>query len=405
MKMPINHSAERAAIAILIQKPELLTAQPWEEDLFEGPEMLVFFQAIRRLADKGIAIDFASLCSELEPAGNLAKVRGAAAVSEMITEGYALASSGEYYLEMLTSYRSARRTLRATISGMKDVAAMTMLPSDFATAVAKAAEDAAIRKIPTLREQLMEMLSELEGYKKAPRHGFGFGELDAALHGGGEEGELIVAAGPTSGGKSVLLLMAALEAARANHYTAIYSLEMPAKTVLSRMTANLSRTPVYVGETNQHWLSSITRSATQISKFPLYIRDDLFTLPDILRSARAQITAGAKVVIIDYIQRIDTELPKGTTLAHALGAITRDLKRLALETKTAIFTASQLNDDGMLRDSRAIGHDADIVLKIGDGEIRVDKFRRGERDQRIPAVLVGSQSRFERGQFDQAKAA
>ena len=65
-----------------------------------------------------------------------------------------------------------------------------------------------------------------------------------------------------------------------------------------------------------------------------------------------------------------------------------------------MIALSQLNDEGKLRDSRTIGHDADIVLKIESAEsdndrvIAIAKQRDGERNKRIPVQFLGEYMQF-----------
>jgi replicative DNA helicase len=66
-----------------------------------------------------------------------------------------------------------------------------------------------------------------------------------------------------------------------------------------------------------------------------------------------------------------------------------------MKLKVPVITASQLNDGGKLRESRAIGQDADVVLVVEDDGIRGLKVRNGERDQLFPLALNGEFQRFE----------
>jgi hypothetical protein len=72
---------------------------------------------------------------------------------------------------------------------------------------------------------------------------------------------------------------------------------------------------------------------------------------------------------------------------------------MSLSHDIAVATASQLNDDGLLRESRAIGMHADYVLLIlhdaGKTSIVTKKNRNGERDKSTSARMIGSQFRFE----------
>ena len=71
------------------------------------------------------------------------------------------------------------------------------------------------------------------------------------------------------------------------------------------------------------------------------------------------------------------------------------------------MSASQLNDDGKLRESRAIGHHADHVLNIvhekSNSNIMIEKNRRGARGLAFPVVMRGEISRFEQGEKQENK--
>ena len=102
-------------------------------------------------------------------------------------------------------------------------------------------------------------------------------------------------------------------------------------------------------------------------------------------------------IIIDYIQLVGVSDAKDLARHEQIAKVTRTLKQLSKRYKCPIITASQLNDDGRLRESRAIGHDADTVLMIDpeSGTIGVAKNRNGARGDRLPLVMNGAFQRFE----------
>ena len=101
----------------------------------------------------------------------------------------------------------------------------------------------------------------------------------------------------------------------------------------------------------------------------------------------------ADVVMIDYLQLVEN--CAADNREQAMAEVARKLKNLALGCNCAVFTASQLNDDGKLRESRAIGHHADFVISMGDDVLKVIKNRRGPRDVSIPVILRAEIGRFE----------
>ena len=78
--------------------------------------------------------------------------------------------------------------------------------------------------------------------------------------------------------------------------------------------------------------------------------------------------------------------------------ITRRLKALALQLNIAVATASQLNEDGKLRESRAIGMHSDHVWMVKHEDqsfITVDKNRDGERGHAVPVTMDGATAKFQ----------
>jgi len=133
---------------------------------------------------------------------------------------------------------------------------------------------------------------------------------------------------------------------------------------------------------------------TALRGMPLHIEDSLTSLSEIEREIRRlSRLKKADLVVVDYLQLVEN-----TTDANreqAVAAIAQRLKNLATSCGIAILTASQLNEEGRLRESRAIGHHADIVLVIGDGKIHVEKFRNGPRDTFANITMRGELGRFE----------
>jgi len=67
----------------------------------------------------------------------------------------------------------------------------------------------------------------------------------------------------------------------------------------------------------------------------------------------------------------------------------RKLKDVAMQVDIPVLTASQLNDEGRLRESRAIGMEADVVILIKDDFLVVDK-----ESVAVRCHLQGDKSRF-----------
>ena len=105
--------------------------------------------------------------------------------------------------------------------------------------------------------------------------------------------------------------------------------------------------------------------------------------------------------MVDYLQLLEDEGRKGGTREEIIANISRRLKRTAIKSKKAIITASQLNDNNQLRESRAIGQDADHILfleKVGDNDasrrVNCQKNRTGERFWTLDLNFLGQYYKF-----------
>jgi replicative DNA helicase len=71
------------------------------------------------------------------------------------------------------------------------------------------------------------------------------------------------------------------------------------------------------------------------------------------------------------------------------------MKQMAKELQCPVISATQLNEAGQSRESRAIEQDADAALYIADDGIKVVKLRNGVRNDLLPLYLNGALQRFQ----------
>lgn len=229
-------------------------------------------------------------------------------------------------------------------------------------------------------DRLVELLKkEDEGIMSLP------GVISEVLGGLGE-GELIVVAGRPGTGKTALLLSDAWEIAA----------EMPVLFVSREMT------PRELLRRLQRMESNLEE---ELLRRKLFITDHAKTPEEIFTAVRA---TGAKVVVVDYLQRLES----GRSFAvreQEVGYISHRLKDLALDEGIVLIVAAQLNRESErrenkepylsdLRDSGRIEQDANAVILLwrspfdGDEEPftihwKLAKNRRGKRDRGELAFL------------------
>jgi replicative DNA helicase len=422
--VPIAQIAEKAALSLIAIDPDVLPNLSWNVDLFAVNQHKLIFNALERVYQRTGSTNAIGALIDLETTGKLASCGEKEGVMDVLQTIFL--SPGAMCLETAADYRnqllkakSYRDTIKIWENNHDDVCAMTADLTDLAESFNSAIVSDAQCK--DFKSHLIDFMDDLED--KSPLENFGTGvpRLDHYLGGGIRRGEMLVVGAQTSGGKSILLYQAALQALLAGKSVCIFSLEMPAKAILQRIASNLiGKSILSMREMKglSEWrgiasVKDISSAITQLMSMNLTIRDDLSEVNEIAAEATRLASLGkADMIVVDYLQIVS--MTKADNREQAVSELSRRLKLVALKTKSCVVTASQLNDDGAVRESRAIGHNADFLVIISHPDerkketnfrkksetqstsrIRIDKNRRGQRDVFIPVKMRGEISRFE----------
>jgi replicative DNA helicase len=213
----------------------------------------------------------------------------------------------------------------------------------------------------------------------------GFPELDETIRGLRKKKYIVLAARPTLGKSSLALNIADSATANSDEPVAIFSLEMPAEEMGSRLIcaqAKVDEAKVRDYPNNQTLRTKIHHAKTDLMKRNIFIDDSA----DI---NMAQITARARklknkhgslgLIIIDYLQLVTPEKTKESqTRAEKVGAISRACKKLGGMLDVPVLVLAQIGreseKDGRrprmsdLRESGSIEQDADIVFLLHQDE-------------------------------------
>jgi replicative DNA helicase len=219
---------------------------------------------------------------------------------------------------------------------------------------------------------------------------FGLRDLDART-GGLKRGELVVMAGRPGMGKTTVAGTIALNAARRNHGVAFFSLEMAARPIMARMTADylflgagrsLTVNRILAADITEDDFDRMTDAERAIEALPLVIDDaPRATVGDIcakVRSAQKRLARNGKkldLVVIDYLKFLRATDRYMGQRHYEVGEITAGLKAMAKELGVAVLLLAQLNrkvEDRTdrrpqlsdLRESGDIEADADVVMLL-----------------------------------------
>ncbi len=402
-------------------------------DDFYGADHKLIFESIASLCSEAQPCDVVTVSEHLQRLGKLGEVGGLAYLNTLTrdTPGSANARS---YAEIVKE-RSLLRQLVTT--GSEIASSVWNEEGETARELVESAE----RKIFAIAEgssrgkgyvsakqalpALIDQIDDLYNNPNKPRGlPTGFIDFDAKT-GGLRPGDLLIVAGRPSMGKSTLAINMAEHAAlkegvRAS--VAIYSLEMPAEQILTRMLSSVGS--VHLGNIRSGKLSEddwprITGATKQLQDAKIFIDDTPALTPTELRarSRRIKREHGLDLVVVDYLQLMTVPGTKENR-ATEISEISRGLKALAKELSCPVIALSQLNRGveqrenkkpvmSDLRESGAIEQDADMILLIyrdevynretpkkGIAEIDLAKHRNGEIGE-IRLTFRGANSRFE----------
>ncbi|MDB6133751.1 MAG: primary replicative helicase [Verrucomicrobiales bacterium] len=189
-----------------------------------------------------------------------------------------------------------------------------------------------------------------------PRYRTGFPTLDKMLKGGLRGGQLVIVAGRTGGGKTVLGMNLAVQAALDGAPVAAFSLEMSEQDLITRCIFSEG-----VHSTQEEAMETVRNLPLWVDSTSNITARGIAAKTKLLNSRH-----GIKVFVVDYLQLLGSEGGSRESRERVVADMSRTLKIAAKELDAVVIALSQVNADGELRESRAIEQDADVVLHVID---------------------------------------
>lgn len=379
-------------------------------------------QAIHRAAcslhSAGEPVDPVTVAAELTKRGEIAKVGGASYLHTCV-QAVPTAANGSYYAEIVRAkafrravIESAQRILQYAYSEEGDEAEVRELVEQQLTGIITGTPGLH-EAPPKVGDLYLDFVSDLEDIQEGKRVGltYGFADLDT-ITSGMRPGNVTVVAAQSGVGKSTLALNAAVAAAKTGARAMFSSLEMSSTELMQKIAAAEGRIALHHlthqgGLTVEGWETVRRLGAELFQTLPLRVyRPDGASLWDIASAARASARAdGLDLLVVDYIQLVEVEQSRSISREQAVASVSRGLKNLSVELDCHVIALSQLNDDGLMRESRAIKNDASVVIKVerpdldeegspraGEVDLVVEKNRFGPTAR----VTVAAQLHFSR---------
>jgi replicative DNA helicase len=408
--LPSNVEAERSILgAILLdntvcnQAIELLR----REDFFLDSHRRIFDKMVS-LSERLMPIDLITLSDELRRAGEFEQIGGATYIASLI-DGVPRTDTIEPYAKLVKQ----KSMLRKLISASQQIVSLAFEEEDDADVIIDKAEhmifqiaedrvrqgfqyigDVAHRRI----EQIEQMAGRPEMITGVPT---GFTDFDR-MTSGLQRQELVVIAARPSMGKTALALNMAQYAAKNGNVVGIFSLEMSAEQLVSRLLCSEARVDAHrlrTGYLNREEWARLADALRRLCETKVYIDDSAAVSVMEMRAKCRRLKAehGLDLLIIDYLQlmagrgRIESR-------QQEVSQISRDLKGLAKELDIPVVALSQLSRApeqrsehkpqlSDLRESGAIEQDSDLVCFI----YREEVYNPTDENQGTAELIIGKQ--------------
>ena len=357
---PHSEEAEQAVLGGL-----MLDRSAWDNvgdvvvaDHFFRPDHALIFESIAALAGEAQPCDPVTVSEHLQRLGKLNDAGGLAYLGTL-TRDTPGAANVRAYAEIVKE----RALLRELVSAGGEIASSVWEEEGES---ARDLVERAERRIFAIAEgssrgkgyvsarqalpALVDQIDDLYNNPNKPR-GLPTGYIDFDSKTGGlRGGDLLIIAGRPSMGKTTLAINIAEHAAlkegvRAS--VAIFSLEMPAEQILTRMLASVGS--VHLGNIRSGKLSEddwprITGATKQLQDAKIFIDDTAALTPTELRARARRIKRehGLDLIVVDYLQLMSVPGTKENR-ATEISEISRGLKALAKEIHCPVIALSQLN--------------------------------------------------------------
>ncbi|MBN3859637.1 replicative DNA helicase [Neisseriaceae bacterium PsAf] len=390
---PHNTEAEQAVIGSILLNNEL-----WHEHNlyntisstdFYNIQHQIIFESIADIINSDRKADLITLTEELTKLDNLDKIGGKAYLVEIMSN-----SPSSFNVKDYAEIIRTKSIMRQLYDIGQKISQLAYTP---ANKTSKDILDEAEQLVFNIAEQsqrakaglmpiqnvLLTVNEGLESLYNSPNQGItgvetGFYDLDKKTS-GLQAGDLIIIAGrPSMGKTSFAMNIAEYVAVELKKPVAIFSMEMPAHQLATRMISSLGGielSKLKTGQFEEQDWDKFSHIFPRLNSAPLFIDESgglsaLEIKAKIRRLKRAQ--PDLSLVVIDYIQLMSGS-GKSDNRTAELGEISRSLKTLAKEINAPIIVLSQLsrgvesrtNKRPMmsdLRDSGAIEQDADLII-------------------------------------------
>ncbi len=388
--LPNNIEAEKALIGSAFWSYGALqkVCEEVREEFFYLDSHTKIFSVIKYLYQNKQPVDIGTVTTEIINRNWLVQIGGVEYLNSVI-ESVATGANVEYYIDTVAEKFTLRRLIESataiiTNANKTDINLNEVVEDAEKSilGIAKLKKTTEFRNIRDVLEKAQNDLEALAKNKgKVTGLTTGLIDLDNLTNGFSPTQLIIVAARPAVGKTAFALNIACAAAKSTKKNIAVFSLEMPAEQLIMRMISSLGQVDNKKLQTgrleNEDW-RRINEAISQLADTNIYFHDaGGVTASEIKAKCRRLSTQGEGLglVIIDYLQLIDSSSKYAGSRQQEVSEISRSLKTMALELEVPVIALSQLSRSvekredkkpvlSDLRESGSIEQDADIVAAL-----------------------------------------
>lgn len=383
-KMPFSLEAEQSVLGSILIDPECFPeiASMLKSDDFYLESHAAIYLAMQDLFLQSRTIDVVTLIDALVKNGVYGTGDEGRKYIKIIAEIVPSAANVKDYAKIVRDKNILRRLI-GVCSEISDTAyseqdEVTHLLDSAEQAIFAIAENNETKGFTHIREAILANYEHIKLLKtdKAAAAGqpTGFSDLDKVLVGMGPGDLILVGARPGMGKTSFTMNVATKVAQYSKKAVCVFSLEMSAEQLASRMLSSEALVDSYAlrsgNLSNDDW-EKLARASSMLSECEILI-DDTAGMTVTGMKAKLRRVKNLGLVVIDYLQLMQSDR-RIDSRVNEVAEISRNLKLLAKDLRVPIITCAQLSRGpesrtdkrpmlSDLRDSGAIEQDADVVM-------------------------------------------
>jgi replicative DNA helicase len=400
--MMLEQDAVSAVIDIL--KPEVFYKEAHQK----------IFSAIFSLFSKSEPVDILTVTNELKSSGELEMVGGPYYIT-MLTSRIASSANVEYHARIILQKHIQRELIRISSGIIKDAFEDTTDVFDLLDRAEQGlfnvSESNLRRNFEDMPSLVKQAIEDIESAKNSDSHmrgvPSGYVELDRITSGWQKSDLVILAARPAMGKTAFALSMARNIAVQFDKPVAVFSLEMSAVQLVTRLISSETELPagkLKKGDLAEHEWQQLNSKINSLVNAKIFIDDtpalSIFELRAKCRRLKQQ--HDIQMVFVDYLQLMTAGGEARGNREQEISTISRSLKALAKELNIPVLALSQLSRAvesrpgsskkpilSDLRESGAIEQDADLVMFIYRAEYyKLHEFEDGTPTDGVAEIII-----------------